>query len=121
ATWPAGRWTRIAPVVAVEELGVRAALRRSSELVRGDWLKVGSLTVVSAGLVFIAGPLIGTGLIVLTSLPLALLNLIAGIVYMLAMPFVGLTTAYAYAATRLAYSERPPSAADRLPAELEFS
>src|SRR5262249_20512115 len=121
ATWPAGRWTRIARVVAVEELGVWAALRRSSELVRGDWLKVGSLTVVSAGLLVIAGPLIGTGLIILTSLPLAVLNLIAGIVYMLAMPFVGLTTAYVYADTRVADSERPPRAAGRLRAELEVS
>jgi hypothetical protein len=121
AIWLGVRWSLIAPVVAVEELGVRAALRRSRELVRGDWLKVGSLTVVSAAVVVIAGPLIGTGLIVLTNLPLALLNLVAGVVYMLVMPFVGLTTAYVYADTRVADRERPPRAADRLPAELEFS
>jgi hypothetical protein len=121
AIWLGVRWSLIAPVVAVETPGVRAALRRSRELVRGGWLKVGSLTVVSAAVVVVAGPLIGTGLIVLTSLPLALLNLVAGVVYMLAMPFVGLTTAYAYADTRVADRQRPPRAADRLPAELEFS
>jgi hypothetical protein len=121
AIWLVVRWSLIAPVVAVEELGVRAAIRRSSELVRGEWLKVGSLTVVGAAVVIIAGPLIGTGLILLTSLPLALLNLVAGVVYMLVMPFVGLTTAYVYADTRVADRERPPRAADRLPAEMELS
>jgi hypothetical protein len=121
AIWLGGRWSLIAPVVAVENNGVRAGLRRSSELVRGEWLKVGSLTVVSAALVVIAGPLIGTCLIVVTSLPLPALNLVAGLVYMLAMPFVGLTTAYAYADTRVSHRERPARTADRLPADLEFS
>ena len=121
AIWLAVRCALIAPVVVIEELGTRAALPRSSSLVRGDWLKVGSLTVVSAAFIVIAGPPIGTGLILLTSLPLALLNLFAGVIYMVAMPFVGLTTAYTYAETRVTDRERPARPADRLPADLEFN
>ncbi|MGH3075358.1 MAG: Vps62-related protein, partial [Gaiellales bacterium] len=44
AVWLAVRWALVAPVVTLENLGSVAALRRSSRLVRGDWLKVGSLT-----------------------------------------------------------------------------
>ena len=63
---------------------------------RGGWLKVGSLTVAAAAVALAAGPLIGTLLIVFTDVPLALLNLIAGVVYALTMPFVALTTMYVY-------------------------
>ena len=120
AVWAAVRWALIAPVAVVEGLGSFRALRRSSGLVRGDWLKVGSLTVISAAVAIAAGPLIGTGLIVLTNLPLAFLNVVAGVVYMLTMPFVALTTVYAYADTRI--SERMQSEAEPhlLPAEGEL-
>jgi hypothetical protein len=120
AVWAAVRWALIGPVAALEGLGSFRALRRSSGLVRGDWLKVGSLTVISAAVALAAGPLIGTALIVFTDLPLALLNVVAGIVYMLTMPFVALTTAYAYADTRV--SERTQAAPEprMLPAEIDL-
>jgi hypothetical protein len=62
------------------------ALGRSNQLVSRGWLKVGSLTVAAAAVVLAAGPLIGTLLIVFTNVPLSLLNLIAGLVYVVAMP-----------------------------------
>ena len=62
----------------------------------------------------------GTGLIVLTSLPLWLLNVIAGIVYVLTMPFVALTTVYVYFDTRVTDTLGPARQADRLPAEIEL-
>ena len=68
AIWLAVRWALVAPVVTLESVGSVAALRRSSRLVRGDWLKVGSLTIVSAAVALVLGPLIGTVLIVLTVL-----------------------------------------------------
>jgi hypothetical protein len=121
AIWLAVRWALVAPVVALENLGPVAALRRSSGLVRGDWLKVASLTIVSAGVALVAGPLIGTALIVLTSAPLSVLNVVAGLVYMLTMPFVALTTAYVYLDTRVGEalaSEREPA---ELPAQIDLS
>ena len=93
AIWLAVRWALIAPVVALEGRGTASALARSYRLVRGKWLKVASLTIASGAVVVIAGPLIGTGLILATNLPLSLLNVVAGVVYMVTMPFVALTTA----------------------------
>jgi hypothetical protein len=120
AVWAAVRWALIAPVAALEGLGSFRALRRSSGLVRGDWLKVGSLTVISAGIALAAGPLIGTGLIVLTNLPLPLLNVVAGVVYMLTMPFVALTTVYAYADTRVSEHVQAEAEPRMLPAEIDL-
>ena len=121
AIWLAVRWALVVPVVVLEGLGPLAAIRRSSRLVRGDWLKVGSLTIVSAGITLALGPLIGTALIVLTSMPLGLLNLIAGVVYMLTMPFIALTTMYVYLDTRVGEELRPPPDPSALPAQIELS
>jgi hypothetical protein len=121
AIWLAVRWALIVPVVALEHATPTAALRRSARLVRGDWLKVASLTVVSAAIAVVAGPLIGTALIVLTNLPLGLLNVIAGIVYMLTMPFVALTTAYVYFDTRVGDELAPQRGPGELPAQIELS
>ena len=49
ALWLAVRWCLLAPVVELEERGGIAALRRSAGLVRGRWIRVGSLVGVSAG------------------------------------------------------------------------
>ena len=121
AAWLVVRWALLAPVVALEGLAAVPALRRSGRLVRGQWLKVASLTIVSGGAVLVAGPLIGTALILLTDLPFWLLNAIAGIVYMLTMPFVALTTAYVYFDARIADARRPVDEPDELPAEIELS
>jgi hypothetical protein len=121
AVWLAVRWALIAPVVALEDLGPTAALGRSRRLGRGRWLKVASLTVASGAVAVVAGPLIATGLIVLTDLPLWLLNVLAGVVYMLAMPFVALTTVYAYLDARVADELRPEVARATAPAEIELS
>ena len=113
AIWLAVRWALVVPVVVLEGLGPLAAIRRSSRLVRGDWLKVGSLTIVSAGITLALGPLIGTALIVLTNMPLGLLNLIAGVVYMLTMPFIALTTMYVYLDTRVGEELRGAARSER--------
>ena len=121
AIWLAVRWALIAPTVAIEGRGTVSALRRSYRLVRGKWLKVASLTIASGAVVVVAGPLIGTGLILATNLPLSLLNVIAGVVYMVTMPFVALTTAYAYFDARVADELRPATAPGDLPPEIELS
>jgi hypothetical protein len=121
AIWLAVRWALIVPAVELENLSAIQALRRSGRLVRLEWLKVASLAVVGGALAVVAGPLVGALLIVLSDAPLALLNVVAGVVYAVAMPFVALTTAYVYFDTRV----RDELAADRdpepLPAEIELS
>ena len=121
AVWLAGRWAIVVPVVELEDVGALAALRRSRRLVRGHWLKVASLVVAGAGLVLVLGPLIGALLILATSAPFWLVNVVAGAIYALAMPFVALTTAYLYFDCRVRDELRTEEVGDRLPAEIGLS
>ena len=118
AIWIAVRWILLAQVVELEDRSALDGLRRSSELVRGRWFRVASLVGVGALLVLAAGPLIGASLILLTDAPLPLLNVVAGVVYALAMPFVALTTAYVYFDARVR-EELEPAAPATLPAEVQ--
>jgi hypothetical protein len=120
AVWLAGRWALIAPVIELERVSALAALRRSGRLVGRRWLKVASLIVAVGAFVLVAGPLIGALLILATDAPFWLVNVLAGIIYTLAMPFVALTTAYVYFDTRTRQEladERDPV---QLPAEIEL-
>ena len=85
---------------------------------RRRWIKVGSLVGVSAALALLAGPLLGAILIFLTDTPLALLNVVAGVVYALAMPFVALVTAYVYFDARARVELEPVERVSELPAEI---
>jgi hypothetical protein len=121
AIWLAGRWALVAPVVEVERVGSVAALRRSRRLVRGQWLKVATLVVVGGGLVLVLGPVVGALLILGTNAPFWLVNVVAGVIYALAMPFVALTTAYLYFDCRVRDELRTEEVGDRLPAEIGLS
>ena len=118
ALWLAVRWALLAPVVELEEHAGRGALRRSAELVRGRWLRVGSLVGLGALAALVAGPLLGALLIFATSAPLAVLNLVAGIVYAIALPFVALVTCYVYFDARTRHELEPAERPDELPAEI---
>jgi hypothetical protein len=119
AVWLVVRWSLLAQVVELEGRSPLGALRRSSDLVRGRWLRVVSLVGASAILAFVAGPVLGATLILLTDAPLPLLNVVAGVVYALALPFVALTTSYVYfdARTHLELSAAEPK---DLPAEIRL-
>jgi hypothetical protein len=121
AIWLAGRWCLLAQVVELENRSGREALSRSAELVHGRWLRVTSLVVVGAALALVTGPLLGALLIILTSAPLALLNIVAGIVYALAMPFVALTASYVYLDARVREELEPEHRPDELPAEISLA
>ncbi|HSL65031.1 MAG TPA: hypothetical protein VK874_10275 [Gaiellaceae bacterium] len=120
AVWLAVRWSLLAPAVAIEAASPVGALRRSSELVRGRWLRVASLVGAGAVVALVAGPLLGALLIFLTDAPLALLNVVAGVVYALAMPFVALTTAYVYVDARVRDELAVEAVRGQLPAEIEL-
>jgi hypothetical protein len=121
AVWLAGRWALVVPVVELEDVGALAALRRSRRLVRRHWLKVASLVVAGGGLVLLLGPLVGALLILATSAPLWLVNVVAGAIYAVTMPFVALTTAYLYFDCRVREELRTEEIGDRLPAETGLS
>jgi hypothetical protein len=118
AVWLAVRWSLLAQVVELERLPLFSALRRSGRLVRGRWLRVLSLAAVAA-VTLVGGSVVGALLILLTNAPLPLLNVVAGVVYALAIPFVALVTSYVYfdARTRV---ELDPGRPDELPAEIEL-
>ena len=67
-----------------------------------------------------AGPVIGALLILATDAPFWLVNVLAGIIYTLAMPFVALTTAYVYFDRRVT-DELAEPASPVLPAEIELA
>jgi hypothetical protein len=121
AIWLGIRWSLLAPVVELEDRSAVAALRRSAELVRRRWFRVASLVGVSAVVALAAGPLLGALLIFLTDAPLPLLNLVAGVVYGLAMPFVALVTAYVYFDARTRHELEPAEEPDELSAEIQVA
>src|SRR5262249_42034442 len=115
------RWCLLAPVVEVEGLRGRDALRRSGALVGGRWIRVASLVGVSAVIAFAAGPLLGVALIFTTNTPFVLINIVAGVVYTLAFPFVALVTAYVYYDARVQEALEPaPQRHAQLPAEVDL-
>ena len=119
AIWFAVRWALAAPVVMLERRErPLPALRRSAELVRHHWVRVASLVGVSGALALLLGPLLGAILIFVTDVPLGLLNIVAGIVYALAMPFVALVTAYVYFDMRARFELEPRESVSELPAEI---
>ena len=121
AAWLAVRWALLVQTVELEDRSGIDGLRRSSELVRGRWFRVGSLVGVGAVLALAAGPFVGALLIFATDAPLALLNLVAGVVYALAMPFVALMTAYVYFDARARWELERREEPAELPAEIELS
>ena len=121
AVWLAVRWMLLAQAVVLEDRTAFGALRRSASLVRGHWLRVASLVGVGAVVVLAVGPLLGALLILLTDAPLALLNVVAGVVYALALPFVAVMTTYVYADLRARQELAPEPGPTILPAEIELS
>jgi hypothetical protein len=121
AIWLVIRWALFAQVVELERRPATGALRRSSRLVRGRWLRVASLVGVGAVLTLAAGPLLGGLLIFATDAPLPLLNLVAGVVYALAMPFVALTTSCLYFDARTRGGGGVAGDTKELPAEIELT
>jgi hypothetical protein len=118
AAWLAVRWAFLAQAIVLEDTPALGSLRRSGRLVRHRWLRVAGLVGVGALLALLAGPFIGALLILLTDAPLALMNVLAGIVYALAMPFVALVTTYLYFDARVRQELPAEGDPDELPAEI---
>ena len=78
---------------------------------------MGSLTIAGAAVALVAGPLVGALLIVLTNAPLPMLDVAAGIIYAVTLPFVALTTAYVYFDVRVRDELSGEPGADVLPGD----
>jgi hypothetical protein len=118
AVWLAVRWLLLAQAVELEGTSAIDGLRRSAQLVSGRWFRVASLVGAGALITLAAGPLLGALLIILTDAPLPLLNIVAGVVYALAMPFVALTSSYVYFDSLVREELEGEPAPPLLPAEI---
>jgi hypothetical protein len=67
------------------------------------------------------GPVVGVVLILTTDAPLWLVNVVAGLVYAVTMPFVAITTAYVYFDARVRGEVEGERDVVELPAEIELS
>ena len=101
AIWLAIRWCLVVQAVELDGKLALPSIRRSATLVRRRWFRTASLVGVGAALAILTGPLLGAVLIVLTEAPLAWLNVVAGVVYAVALPFVALVTSYVYLDARV--------------------
>ena len=111
----------LVPVIVVEGRSGWGAVRRSAHLVRRHWVKALVLVLLTSAVVYAIGPILGTVLILGTSMPFAVSNAVAGIVYALLVPIVGLNTLYVYADAAVRDVLDPPrDAAEQLPAEAEL-
>jgi hypothetical protein len=116
------RWALFVPCTELGGASGLGALRRSATLVRMRWPTVLSLVVVTAFLVLLSGPVLGGLLLLTTGASFGVINAVSGVVYALAMPFVGITTTYVYydALTR-EHLAPPERSENELPAELTLS
>ena len=89
-------WALIVPCAELERRGGPGALRRSAALGRRSWFKVLTLVVGAAALVLVVGPVVGVLLLLGTGASFSLVNVVAGVVYAMFMPLVGVITAYVY-------------------------
>jgi hypothetical protein len=96
SVWLLVRWSLLAQVVVLEEDLATGLLRRSASLVRGHWLKVATITVVTTGIGLLSGPLFGVILLFVTSASFDIVNLAASLVYSVALPFAAIATTYLY-------------------------
>jgi hypothetical protein len=121
AIWLAVRWSLLVQVAEVEGRTAWQTVQGSGRLVHGRWLRVASLVGVGTLLGLLVGPLLGALLIILTSAPFALLNIVAGIVYVLALPFVALVASYVYFDARARSELDRAEEHEELPAEYELA
>ena len=114
------RWAMFAVAIGVEDHPYPGPLRRSASLVRGSWWRVALVVIGVTGTALLIGPTIGVLALLATGAAFWTVNLIAAVVYTLAMPVAALTTVYLYfdlcerraAEAADGASVDPPTAAD---------
>ncbi len=90
--------TALAPVVMVlEGRSVMGSLRRSARLALVNPGHAALMAIIAVGIGLLSGPTVGVLTVVATGLPFWLLNLIAGVVYVIALSLAGVMLTYLYA------------------------
>ena len=113
-------WSLLAVSVGVEGRPERGALRRSGALVRGHWWRTAAVVAVAvAGL--LTGPAVGVLVLLITGAAFNLVNMIAALVYVTALPFAAIALTYLYFDLRVRHeaSLLEPATPGDLPQELD--
>jgi hypothetical protein len=84
------RWSLFAEACMLDDLPAGASLRRSSELVTGNWWRTLGFTAVVDTLAILSGPLLGVGLLLLTDHSLNFINVAASLVYAFTVPYAAI-------------------------------
>jgi MFS family permease len=87
------RWSLIGVVSGAEGGSALGLLRRSAALARGHWWRVASIVLLAAAALLL-GPAVGVLVLLFTGAAFDLVNLIAALVYVAALPFAAVVTAY---------------------------
>ena len=90
------RWSLLAQVHVLENTSGFAALRRSARLVRGNWWRVASLVLFVTLVAILLGPLCGTLLLFATHASFDFINLVAGLIDAIVVPYAAIATTYLY-------------------------
>ncbi|MGD9696278.1 MAG: hypothetical protein AB7V42_11535 [Thermoleophilia bacterium] len=97
--WAIRRLVRVVlvpQVVMIEGRSGADAIRRSAALVRGRGVEVAGRVLGVSTIGLAAGPIVAVPLLFLTGLPLPTVNAIGSLVYVLTMPWVGITMTLLY-------------------------
>jgi hypothetical protein len=90
------RWSLFAEACALEDRTARDSLRRSAELVRGQWWRTFGFSSLVIVLVALSGPMLGVGLLLLTDRSLNLINIAGALVYTITVPYAAIALTLYY-------------------------
>jgi hypothetical protein len=87
-------WSLIGQEVMLNGADEHNALKSSHARVTGSWWRTSGYTILVAGLAMISGTLIGLPLLLLTGLPLWLINVIGSLVFAVVVPYAAIAMTY---------------------------
>ena len=93
------------PAVMLEGRTALDALRRSRQLVSGNWWRNAVGIVIVGGLGIAAGPIVGIVLLLVTDINAAWINVVSSLIYALALPLIALTITYFFLDRVVAHEE----------------
>ena len=93
AVYLVARWFIAPAVAATDRTNARGALRRSAAMTRGRRIRTFAIAAVAISMVFVAGALLGTFMLILTTASFALVNVVAGVVGAVLLPWLGIVAA----------------------------
>src|SRR5690606_26031712 len=99
------RWSLLAVVVGVEGRPHPGPLRRSAALARGDWWRTATISIGVTGTALVIGPVVGVLALIATGVAFSVINLIAAVVYVVALPIAAIVMTLLYHDLRLRRAE----------------